>query len=174
MVQGSTQGRAMGVDFGRSRIGIAISDELRILARPLCVIRWRGKELPVQPITELAQRHEVREVLIGLPRNMDGSEGPSAEQARSFAGALASCCQVTVLLMDERLSSREAYQKLQLNSGTSKRARARQAAAKLDAHAAAVILQRYLDGEPAMPFHQDSGSGQAGPQMRGGLKADPS
>jgi putative Holliday junction resolvase len=147
----------MGIDFGRVRIGIAISDELRMLARPLTIVRWGGKEPPVQFISELVRRHEIHEVLVGLPRNMNGSEGPSAEQARGFAGVLARSCEVAVRLMDERLSSREAYRTLLVEADASKPARRRRAADKLDAHAAAVILQRYLDGEPAMPVNPGSG-----------------
>jgi putative holliday junction resolvase len=157
MVQGSVmQGRVMGVDFGQARIGIAISDELRVVARPLCVIRWRGKELPLDDLSELLRRHEIGEILVGLPRNMDGSEGPSAERARHFAEAFASACPVTVRLMDERLSSREAYRMMQPDAESSRSSKPRRASAELDAHAAAVILQRYLDGEPSLPL--DSGS----------------
>ena len=141
----------MGVDFGQARIGIAISDELRVVARPLCVLRWGGKELPLASLEELLQRHDIGEILVGLPRNMDGSEGPSADQARLFAGALARSCRVTVRLMDERLSSREAYRLSQAHA-EGPRSSKRRAAAELDAHAAAVILQRYLDGEPPLPL----------------------
>ena len=158
MVQGSGQGRVMGVDFGQARIGIAISDELRVVARPLCVIRWGGKELPLAALIELMQRHEIGEILVGLPRNMDGSEGSSAERARHFAGALARSCPVAIRLMDERLSSREAYQMAQTDAQSSRSSRPRRAAAELDAHAAAVILQRYLDGESYLPLDAASAS----------------
>ena len=153
----------MGVDFGQARIGVAISDELRVVARPLCVLRWGGRELPIDALAELLQRYEIGEILVGLPRNMDGSEGPSAERARRFAFVLARSCHVPIRLMDERLSSREAYKRMQTDSETSRTARQRRALAELDSHAAAVILQRYLDGEPSLPFGADSCSPPDGP-----------
>ena len=152
MVQGSVRGRVMGVDFGRARIGIAISDELRMLARPLCVIRWSGKEPPIESVTELMQRHEICEVLVGLPRNMDGSEGPSSEQSRRFAAALALSSRVSVRLIDERLSTREAYRMIQSTPKGSKPGTQSRTRTGMDAHAAAIILQRYLDGESVVPL----------------------
>jgi putative holliday junction resolvase len=156
MVQGAGQGRVMGIDFGRARIGIAISDELRLLARPLCILKWNEKESPLKSIAELIERHEIRDVLVGLPRNMDGTEGPSAEQARRFSCELARSIRVTVWLMDERLSSREAYAMLQPDPDVHRASKNTRVKANLDAHAAAIILQRYLDGESAEKVNLDS------------------
>jgi putative Holliday junction resolvase len=143
----------MGIDFGRARIGIAISDELRLLARPLCILKWDGKETPFRSLAELIENHEIRDVLVGLPRNMDGTEGASAGQARRFSCELASSSRVTVWLMDERLSSREAYAAMKSDLDASRASRRSRARTALDAHAAAVILQRYLDGEAAERVH---------------------
>jgi putative holliday junction resolvase len=149
MVQGAGQGRVLGVDFGRARIGVAVSDELRMLARPLCTLRGNRDESPLPALYELMQRHEICEVLVGWPRNMDGSEGVSAEQVRRFAVELARSGRAVVRLIDERLSSREAYQRLAAGAPGKSSARRRAAMEELDAHAAAIILQRYLDGEAA-------------------------
>jgi putative Holliday junction resolvase len=132
--------RTLGVDLGRVRIGLALADDLLGAARPLRTIVRRDERTDLEAIALLARDYEVARAVLGLPLNMDGSEGPSARLARAFQPRLAAALGVPVELFDERLSSFEAETRLRDRGISSKDWRA-----MVDAEAAAVILQGWLD-----------------------------
>jgi len=138
--------RIVGLDVGTRRIGVAISDATGTLARPVGVLRPAGLEAdaPRVAATEIARlRSEedgVSALVVGLPCRLDGSANDMTARVRAFAEALGRLTGLPVMLQDERLSSREAESRLAV---TIKDWRARKT--RLDAAAAAIILQDYLD-----------------------------
>ena len=137
------QGRVLGIDAGERRVGVAISDELRLLARPLCVLdRARGLAPVLDTLIEVAQREGVFQMVVGLPLNADGSQGQQARRAQDFARVASRVLGLPVELWDERLSTKEAEAIVRTQGRKTRRLRQR---GELDAIAAAVILQDYLD-----------------------------
>ena len=138
--------RIVGLDVGERRIGVAISDATRTLARPLGVLRPRsldtdGVPLAAEEIARLAAEEDgVASIVVGLPRHLDGSDSGMTPRVKVFAAQLGQRTGLPVLLQDERLTSREAESRLAL---TDKDWRTRKQ--RLDAAAAAIILQDYLD-----------------------------
>lgn len=132
--------RVLSIDYGKRRVGLALSDPTRTLATGLPTLARRpGKPLP-QAVARLVQEHDVTEVLVGMPLNMDGSAGPSAREVERFVGELRAILPVPVVTRDERLSTVRAWDLLRA-SGT----RARAGKARVDRVAAALMLQDYLD-----------------------------
>jgi putative Holliday junction resolvase len=150
----------VGLDVGARRIGVAISDATRTLARPVLVIRVAG--LDAEAVREVALAIErlrteedgVASIVVGLPSRLDGSANDMTARTRAFALELGRLTGLPVALQDERLTSREAESRLAL---TTRDWRARKA--RLDAAAAAIILQDYLD-EHAHRRHLMAGDGQ--------------
>lgn len=138
--------RIVGLDVGEKRIGVAVSDATATLARPLSVLQPAGFEadaldVVAREIARLAAEEDgVGAIVVGLPRRLDGSPTPMTVRVEQFARQLESTVAVPVMLQDERLSSREAESRLAVRD---KDWRSRKA--RLDAAAAAVILQDYLD-----------------------------
>ena len=132
--------RTLGVDLGRVRIGLALADDVLRTARPLATLSRRGEAADLAAIAKLAREYEVSRAVVGLPLNMDGSEGPSARLARAFQPRLAAALGVPVELFDERLSSFEAESRLRERGVSSKDQRG-----MVDEEAAAVILQGWLE-----------------------------
>jgi putative Holliday junction resolvase len=124
----------VGLDWGRARVGVAASDELGLLAHPVETITALSRAAVVERVRQIAARLGAGGVVVGLPLNMDGSEGESAAAARAFAEALGAATGLPVSLQDERLTSREAAQK-----GARKE--------RLDQAAACLILQGFLDAK---------------------------
>jgi putative Holliday junction resolvase len=136
--------RYLGLDLGRARIGLALADDVLRTARPHSTVTRRSDAADLAAIAEVAREYEVTLAVVGLPLNMDGSEGASARFARGFAGKLGAALGVPVELHDERLSTFEAEARLR-EQGVA----AREQRALVDAEAAAVILQGWLDrGSP--------------------------
>lgn len=131
--------KLLGVDFGTKRIGIAISEGSGWMARGLTTIVRRGGARDLSVVAELAAKHEVDAVVMGLPLNMDGTEGRMARLARDFAKKLSSTHGLVVHFFDERLSSFEADQIME--SASMKRSRRK---AMRDQVAAAVILEAWM------------------------------
>ena len=125
--------------MGDRRIGVAVSDPTGSLARPVEIYERRAAHVDVQHIVDLAGEFEAVKVVVGLPKNMNGTEGPQAEKTRDFAAALAARG-LAIDLWDERLSTVEASRRL-----SEQRRRGRRIRQRLDSEAAAVILQTYLD-----------------------------
>ncbi len=137
--------RALGIDHGDRRIGIAISDESKTLARPLTVLQPGSSGGALDEIVKLVERTAADEgsldlIVVGLPKRLDGTRTERTERVTEFVRALAQRTSIPVVTEDERLSSREAESRLALFR---KDWRARKAL--LDAASAAVILQDYLD-----------------------------
>jgi putative Holliday junction resolvase len=141
--------RVLGVDAGRRRIGLAVSDRSGTLATPLgtlAVARGSGVDLVDAEIRRLqAEEDGLSIVVVGLPRHLDGSESEETIRVGAFIAELSARTAVPVVAQDERLSSREAESRLARREKDWRRRKTR-----LDAAAAAVILQDYLDGERRM------------------------
>jgi putative pre-16S rRNA nuclease len=131
--------RILGVDFGRVRIGIAVSDELGLLAHPVKTIPVSRDA--VKQIGEIAREKDVERVIVGLPRHMNGSMGESAAEALAFAEQLRKLLTCEVVTWDERLTTVAANRALR-DSGKN----TRDSRKIVDQVAAQMILQGYLDG----------------------------
>ncbi len=136
--------RAAGIDLGTVRVGLAVADELGLMAHPRPFLPGRDLGRLVESLAALAEAEGIDLFVVGLPRNLDGREGPPARRARSFAEALARRTGRKVELVDEWLSTRQARARLR-DQGLDDRA-ARQ---RVDSAAAAVLLQSWLDGRKA-------------------------
>lgn len=133
--------RALGVDFGSERVGLALGDEIGMLATPLEVVP--AKEALARIVAVVAER-QVGTIVLGMPRNMDGSYGPSAEAARRFGEALATRTTARVEYWDERLTTR-SVERMLVEADLSRKRR-REVVDKL---AAQLILQSWLDAQEA-------------------------
>ena len=132
-------GRALGLDPGQRRIGVAVSDPTRTIASPLRFIDTKSDDVATT-LRDLCIEYEVTVVVIGLPISLDGSEGPSAKAAREFAEEVCEATGVDVEFHDERFTSRTAEAAL-IEGGVSRKSRKE----KRDQVAAAVMLQSFLD-----------------------------
>ncbi len=131
--------KILAVDLGKARTGLAVCDEGEILASPVAVIAQYNREKLADAIAAKAAELAVGELVVGLPRNMDGSEGESAQGAREFAAVLGERTGLPVVLRDERLTTVTAHGYL---NDTNTRGKKRKAV--VDAVAAVVILEEYL------------------------------
>ena len=131
----------MGVDYGDKRIGVALSDPLRIMASPMTIISRTTESQDISTLLNIAKEKDVSQIIIGLPISLDGSLGPQAEKVKAFAGALARSTDIPIEFRDERLSTVEAKDLVQKVRKTDYQTR-------YDAAAAALILQGYLDSRP--------------------------
>ncbi|GGF91008.1 Holliday junction resolvase RuvX [Paenibacillus aceti] len=134
--------KILGLDYGDARIGVAISDELGWTAQGLEVIERRREGADLERIAELVQRHEVEEVVVGLPKNMNGTIGPRGEICKAFAEQLHDMLQMPVHLWDERLTTVSAHRTL-IEADVSRKKRK----GVVDKMAASLILQNYLDSK---------------------------
>ncbi|MEK0451180.1 MAG: putative Holliday junction resolvase [Verrucomicrobiota bacterium] len=132
--------RAVGIDFGDARVGVAVSDELGMLAHPLETITVRETD-PVKRVMEIVREKQAGVVVIGLPKNMDGTTGSAAEKARAFADKLRAGG-IEVRMWDERLSTVAAQRNLHEAGRNAKTSRA-----VIDQAAAQIILQGWLDAQ---------------------------
>ena len=132
--------RHLGLDVGDKLIGVALSDETATLASGLETIRRVGPRKDVKAIAELVREHEVAEVVVGLPRKLDGSLGPQAQKVIAFMESLRAAVKVPVVPWDERFTSVVANQAL-IEGERSRRERK----ALVDKVSAILILQNYLD-----------------------------
>lgn len=133
--------RIMGLDVGEKTIGVALSDPLGWTAQGLTTIRRRGKlEEDLEALLELAQEYHVERVVVGLPRNMNGTLGPQARKVLDFIQALEERLKLPVVPWDERLTT-SAAERILITADLSRRRRR----SVLDRLAAVLILQSYLD-----------------------------
>ena len=137
--------RIMGLDYGKKRIGVAVSDPLGWIAQGVEVVVFSSLASALERIMELIKEYETERIVVGLPVNMNGSYGPSAEAAKEFAGRLTAVTGLPVEFWDERLTTVEA-EKLLVGADIN-RAKRRQV---IDKIAAALILQGYLDRRQQM------------------------
>lgn len=134
--------RALGIDHGDARIGLAVSDELGMLAHALETIHLREVADPIARIAEIVARDKIGQIVLGLPRNMDGTYGPASEKVRAFAEKLKAATPCPVKLWDERLTSVAAQRSLHEAGRTVKNSRE-----VIDQVAAQMILQGWLDAQ---------------------------
>ncbi|HSC87750.1 MAG TPA: Holliday junction resolvase RuvX [Polyangiaceae bacterium] len=135
------EARALGLDYGQARIGVAVSDELGWFAHPRDFIAAKPPQRALRLIQGLVRAEGIGHVLVGLPRNLDGTEGLSARRARQFADELSALLRMEVELVDERLSTVQAHARLR-ESGRD----ARSSRERVDSASAAILLQAWLDG----------------------------
>lgn len=132
--------RILALDHGTRRVGVAVSDELKMIASPLEYIAPDPFPDFIARLKTILQEKEVELILIGMPRNMDGSYGPAAEKVREFVATLKNEIPTPIKLVDERLTTVQAQRSLiQAN------VRRDQRKEKVDKTAAAIMLQSYLD-----------------------------
>lgn len=132
--------RILGIDYGHRRLGIAVSDDEKILASPLPVYSRRNLDVDLAFLLDIVKENEVERAVVGLPRNMNGSIGKMAKEVLSFAGRLQRKINIPVSTFDERMTSVEAERVLVETNLSRKRRKGLR-----DSIAAVLILQGYLD-----------------------------
>ena len=130
----------LGIDYGKKRLGLALSDEGQTLASPLPVYQRRGNKQDLAHLTRLAKEKEVGRIVVGLPRNMDGTLGEMAQEVLTFVDALKGKIDLSVDTFDERLTTAEAERVLVQADLSRKRRKTLK-----DSLAAVLILQGYLE-----------------------------
>ena len=146
-------GVCVAVDYGTVRHGIAVSDALGITSSPYCAIPAQPEPDAVAAIIDILEAKRAARLIVGLPLNMDGSEGPSVVAARALAAKINAAYPIQTVFVDERLTSVEAESRLLERGLTNKKRKAR-----VDAHAAQIILQDYLASIPSLnqyPTHPE-------------------
>lgn len=153
--------RVLGLDLGSKRIGVAVSDEEASIAFPSGALQSRGPKKDLEAVLELIEERGIGRVVVGLPRHLDGREGPEARAARAFADALHEASGLPVETLDERWTTIEAERVLQAQGRPRKKQRG-----VVDSVAASIILGTYLDllrnreaglAPPAEPKGRDRG-----------------
>lgn len=132
--------RLMALDIGGRRIGVAVSDPEQTLARSLSVIERRSEQDSMTAIASLVEEHDVEKIIVGHPLLLDGTAGEQARRVEAYAAKLQEALGIPIVLWDEALSTSRA-QEMMIEAGTKQKDRR----TRLDAVAAAVILQDYLD-----------------------------
>ena len=140
----------MGLDIGERRIGVALSDSLRIMAGALTVVERVTDDAALKQIIDLARENEVERIVVGMPRSLDGSLGRQAQAVQSFVDLLKGRTDIPVVTWDERLSTVAAERTL-LETGMKREKRKKHR----DSLAAAIILQDYLDRQKSQIAGQD-------------------
>ncbi len=130
----------LSVDYGDKRTGIAVCDKLEMLASPVCVLSEWNAETLAEKIIDIANQKNAEQIVIGLPRNMDGSKGFRAEACEALGELLRSKCEIPVEFWDERLTTVSAHKILSENNVRGKKRKS-----VVDAVAAEIILQNYID-----------------------------
>jgi putative Holliday junction resolvase len=142
--------RILAIDHGTKRMGIAVSDELKMIAQPLEYIPAEPFATFLARLKQLLQEKEVELILVGMPRNMNGSYGPAALKVQDFIAVLKGAVTVPIKTSDERLTSAQANR--YLIQGNVRREKRKE---KVDKMAAAILLQSYLDGLAAANVMRD-------------------
>ena len=137
--------KIMGLDYGEARIGVAISDELCMLASPLDTICEKNRALQLEKTAEVAKANNVQKLVVGYPKHMDGTIGHRAQYTEAFAADLSEMLGIPYEMWDERLSSTEAHRILEAGGVSGKKRKT-----KVDKIAAVIILQGYLDSKGYM------------------------
>lgn len=132
--------RVLALDHGTKRVGLAISDEMGMIAQPLTFLLAEPVAELLEGLKKVVAEKNVEQILVGIPRNMDGSYGPAAEKARKFVDQLKGALTIPIRTWDERLTSVQAN-KAMIQGGLRREERK----LKADQTAAAILLQSYLD-----------------------------
>ena len=130
----------ISVDYGDKRTGIAVCDKLEMLASPVCVITEWNQEVLAKKIVEIANEKKAEQIVVGLPKNMDGSMGFRSEACQALGELLQSLTEIPVVYWDERLTTVSAHRILSENNVRGKKRKN-----VVDAVAADIILQDYID-----------------------------
>ena len=131
--------KIMAVDYGDARTGLAVCDRTEFLASPIGTIEERNAQILAMKVAHMAEQYEVGEIVVGLPVNMNGSEGPRAQKCRAFAETISLVTEVPVVMWDERSTTVSAHQIL---NETNVRGKKRKDV--VDTVAATLILENYL------------------------------
>ena len=134
-----SEGRILGIDYGDVRVGLSLSDELGFTAQRFCTLNVQEGNV-IDRIRDMICQHDVKKIVLGFPKNMNGSIGPKGEEVLKFKVELESGSEVQVVLVDERLSTQAAHRVM--NEGKIKRKKKK---VLIDQIAAQIILQNYLD-----------------------------
>ena len=137
--------RILGLDVGSKTIGVAVSDELNLIAQGVTTLKRKGKRLDIKELLRMIEEFKVEKVVVGLPKNMNGSLGPSAKMVLSLVAELKKFVDLPIITWDERLST-VAAQKALLEADVSRKKRK----LVIDKVAALLILQGYLDSQTRM------------------------
>lgn len=132
--------RIMAIDYGDVRTGVAVCDKLEMLASPLCVIKQTDEQSLIESVCEKAKEENAEMLVVGLPKNMDGSLGGRAQKCEEFAKLLEEKSGLEVRMWDERLTTVLSYRSLNSANVYGKKSRE-----LVDAVAAATILQGFID-----------------------------
>ena len=138
--------RILGIDYGTVRIGLALSDPTGTLASPLPYLENKSVSVVRGSLCELIQTHDISRIVVGLPRNMDGSYGPAAENVRKFISQIQQGLSTPIETQDERLTTAQASKQLSQMGLNQKEMRK-----KIDSSSASLILQQYLDRKRLSP-----------------------
>jgi len=138
--------RTAAIDLGTVRVGLAVADDLGLMAHPRPYLDGRDAAKLLAELARVARDEGIGQFVVGLPRRLDGREGLEAKRARRFAEKLGAATGVAVVLMDEWLSTKEATARLRERG-----VKAREARALVDSEAAALLLQAFLDGRRTEP-----------------------
>ena len=131
--------KIMGIDYGDARTGVAISDLLCTIVGSTAVVNSHNREKAIADIVQMAKENSVGKIVVGLPKNMDGTEGPRAELCREFARQLGEATGLEIVMWDERRTTVEAHNILSQNNYHGKKRKN-----TVDAVAASLILEGYL------------------------------
>ena len=134
--------RVIGIDYGDARVGVAVSDETGFLASAVCTVNVSGMRDACKKVAEKIKELNGTLIVLGLPKNMDGSESFRADKSKAFAEMIGNATSLEVVFMDERLSTVEAYTYMNITDFNGKKRRD-----VVDALSAQIILQSYLDRE---------------------------
>ena len=130
----------LSVDYGDRRTGIAVCDKYEMLASPVCVITEWNQHVLAQKIVDIAAERNAEQIVIGLPKNMDGSKGFRADACEELGNVIVSLTEIPVVFWDERLTTVSAHRILNDNNVRGKKRKS-----VVDAVAAEIILQNYID-----------------------------
>ena len=136
------QGRVLAIDMGSKRVGLAVSDELRLTVRVLPALPRTPWKRLLGSLTELCEQFDVRSIVLGLPLRLDGTEGDAAQEVRRVARNLELSLKLPLFFQDERLTSKDAESSLRERGF-----RAGEISDRIDSEAASIILSDFLEGQ---------------------------
>lgn len=136
------QGRVLAIDMGSKRVGLAVSDELRLTVRTLPALPRTPWKRLLSSLAELCEQFDVRSIVLGLPLRLDGTEGDAAQEVRRVARNLELSLKLPLFFQDERLTSKDAESALRERGF-----RADEISGRIDSEAASIILSDFLEGQ---------------------------
>ena len=144
-------GRVLGIDLGAKRVGLAVSDELRLTVRPLPTLQRTSWKRLLSSLSELCEEFDVKTLVLGLPLRLDGTEGDAASEVRRVAHNLRLSLKLPLFLQDERLTSKDAESSLRERGF-----RRGEVTDRVDSEAASIILSDFLESQFKVRPHEDA------------------